>query len=175
MRFQEYDWRRSSIAAILDAVGSALQGIGKSVADGDMDVDEAVEQSESFLGIAFVAMQTYIYGAVADAGKIAKASGKERVDKSLTKFSDKVPNNSVTKIQVCDAIANYFKHEWPNWTPKPARWEARKPLYDAGITEDTDHPCQDAATILLGPNTADLSPLLSMLTDWRDKLIGASK
>jgi len=67
----------------------------------------------------FVAAQTYIYGAVADATKIAKARGKPKVDDPLTKFSDIVPFRSVTKIQVCDAIANYFKHEWPTGLLSP--------------------------------------------------------
>jgi hypothetical protein len=177
MNVHEHDWRQSSIAAILDAVSAALESIDKSFADGDMDVDEAVEQRESFLGIGFVAAQTYIYGAVADATKIAKASGKEKPKDPLKQFSDFIPNTTVpvTKVEVCDAIADYFKHQWPNWIPKPARWESRKPLYDAGISENTNHPCQDAAAILLGPTTTDLRPLLSMLTEWRKKLIAAYK
>lgn len=174
MRIHEIDWRYSSIAGILNAVSAALENIKTEILP--EDVDEALEQTESFLGISFVAAQTYIKGAEADAVRLAKANGKGKIDNPLKKFNDTIPNTHLTKIELCDGIANYFKHEWPNWNPKPKRIdEPRRVLYDAGLTEAMDYPCQEAAKILWGFTSSDLSPLLFLIEEWRKKLIAACK
>src|SRR5437016_2178384 len=161
MNIHEVDWKYSSIREILNAVSTALVKIKNEVLP--EDVDEALEQSESFLGIALVAAQTYISGAVADARTLATSTPKPNKNYLLKHFSDVISGTEITKMQLCDVIANYFKHhdEWPDWTPNPT--ERRKQTIDVlnavGITEMTTYPCQEAAKILWGWSSPDLEPL----------------
>jgi hypothetical protein len=177
MNTHEIDWKYSSIREILNAVSAALVKIKTEVLS--EDVDEALEQSESFLGIAFVTAQTYISGTVADARKLAASTPKPNKNHLLQNFSDVISGIEIKKMLLCDAIANYFKHhdEWPDWTPNPT--ERRKQTIDVldavGITETTTYPCQEAAKILWGWSSLDLEPLFSMLVEWREKVVAAYK
>lgn len=178
MNITEVDWRYSSIAEILTAVGTALENIKSTAMDGDMDGDEANEQTEGFLGIAFVAAQTYITGAIADARKLANSTDPTK-RKALKDYSDLISGKGITKAELCNAVANYFKHheEWPNWNPDPANrrekgtYETIETLKAVGITETTSYPCQEAAKVLWGFTSSDLEQLLSILKHWRRNLI----
>jgi hypothetical protein len=173
MTIHEIDGRCTLIREILNAVSTALDNIKEVLPE---DVDEAIEQTESLLGIAFVAAQTYIAGTIGDANRIAKLSGKSKPKDLIKNFSDTIPGTSITKIQLCYEIANYFKHEWPNWLPKPKRIDGpRQVLYAVGINETITHPCQETAEILLGGTYYDFKLLLSTLTEWREKVIAACK
>jgi len=176
MKVYEIDWRHSSIEAIFDAVSVALANISRSFAP--EDVDEASDQAESFLGIAFVAAQAYIYGSLQDARKLAKSTGKpkRKPEDLLKKFSSVVSGTRITEIQVCDEIANYFKHEWPYWSERSKRHgKALGALNAVGITESTAYPCQEAAKKLWGYSSTDLKPLLLMIASWREQIIADSK
>ncbi len=176
MNIHEIDWRYSSIKEIFNALSGALVKIENEVLP--EDADEAAKQIENFLGLAFVAAQTYITGTVADARKLATSLSKPSKNHLLKNFSD-VTGTGVTRMQLCDAIANHFKHhdEWPDWTPKPT--EQRKQtidvLFGVGIIETTAHPCQEAAKMLWVGSSLELEPLLSILVDWRSKVIAAYK
>ncbi|MBA3441015.1 MAG: hypothetical protein H0T92_14210, partial [Pyrinomonadaceae bacterium] len=167
MNIYEIDWRHSSIREILNAISAALVKITND--ESHEDVDEALEQLESFLGIAFVTAQTYITGTAVDARKLTKSTPKPNKHDLLKNFSDVISGTGVTKMKLCDATANYYKHhdEWLDWTPNPT--ERRKHTIDVlngvGITETTTYPCQEAANILWGSNAADLEPLLSILVE----------
>jgi len=159
---------------MFQVVAAALDKIRDEIAT--EDVDEALEQEESFLGIAFVVGQTYIYGTIGDANKIAKLSGKGKPTDLLKKFSATIAGTSITKIQLCDAIADYFKHEWPNWlTTNPRNGQSRQLLAVLGIDQGITHPCREAAKLLLGNPEYDFDQFLSALKDWRQKVIADSK
>jgi hypothetical protein len=117
MNIHEIDWKYSSIREILNAISVALLKINNDVLP--EDVDEALEQSESFLGIAFVAAQTYIAATVADTRRLAKSTLKPNKNDLLKNFSNNISGTGTTKMQLLDAIANYFKHhdEWLDWIP----------------------------------------------------------
>ena len=172
MNIHEIDWRYSSIKEILNAISSALVEIKDHVED----VDEASEESESFLGVAFVAAQTYITRTVADAQRLANAASDAEKKDLLKDYSDVLSGTGVTEMQLCDSIANYFKHhdEWLDWTPNSKK-KAIYALNGVGITEMTTYPCQEAAKIMWGFGSSDLEPLLSMLSEWRKKVVAGFK
>ncbi len=133
MTIHEIDWRYSSIKEILNAVTTALDKIQKEVLP--EDVDEALEQLESFLGIAFVAAQTYIAGTTGDCIRIVKDANKIAILTRVTPlpklksedlrndFGYMISGHGLTKIELCYQIADYFnlgEH------PKPAIHEHLK-------------------------------------------------
>lgn len=176
MNIYEIDWRYSPTKEILNAISIALVKIKKEVLP--EDVDEALEQLESFLGVGFIVAQTYIEGSVADISKLTKTKPNKK--NLLKNFNDSISGTAITKMQLCDAVANYFKHHdgWANdWTLIS---DGRiKPTVDTlgevGITQTTTYPCQEAAKTLWSVNTPDLEVLLSMLVEWRGKAVAAYK
>src|SRR4051812_26683292 len=98
MNIHEIDWKYSSIREILIAISAALVKIKNEMLP--EDVDEALEQSESFLGIAFVAAQTYISGTVADARALAKSISRPNKIDLLKNFSDVISGTGIAKMQL---------------------------------------------------------------------------
>ena len=79
---------------MLRSVSSSLTQV-KTVLDIE-DVQDALEQAESLMGIAFVTSQTYIAKAIADARKLAK-SPKPTKQHLLAHFSEIIPRTGLTK------------------------------------------------------------------------------
>ncbi len=71
-----------------------------------------------------------------------------------------------------------FKHEWPNWSPEPGSRDGWRGVLSAKIDETDEaiaYPCQETAKILLGGSSYDFEPFLSMLAEWRKKVIADCK
>lgn len=177
MNIYEIDWRYSPTKEILNSISVAFTKIEKEVLP--ENIDEALEQLEGFFGIGFITAQIYITGSVADIRKISRITSKPNKENLLKNFSNFISGTTITEMQLCDAVANYFKHhdEWADWIPAPN--ELRKKTIDVlnevGITQTTAHPCQEAAKILWGVNTLDLDALLSTLAEWREKTVATYK
>ena len=126
------------------------------------------------MGIAFVMAQTYIAGTVSDANKLMGSGGKLTKEQLLKKHGDELAGSTVTRMELCDAIANYFKHhdEWNSWSATGRHKNTVSILCAAGIEENADFPCRKAADILWSNNDgSDLEPLLSLISSWRKAVI----
>jgi len=173
--FSEIDWRISPTRGIFRALSSGLKEVKQLLADAqeDYQINYCFEQTENILGIAFVTAQTYITGTLSDVNDIANNGKKVNKDQLLKGYSDKLENSDMTKIELCDAIANYFKHhdEWANWSPTERNRKTISVLIAAGIKETDEYPCDKAASLLWSNNDEDLEPLLDLLTKWREATI----
>ncbi len=141
-------------------------------------IDDVLELTENFLGIAFVTAQTYVAGSVSDANKIIKSGNKLTKEQLLKDYSDRLPGSAVTKMELCDAIANYFKHheEWASWSTPGRHQKTVSVLRAAGLEETDDCPCRKVADILWSNDKgSDLEPLLSLVTNWREAVVEACK
>ena len=64
MHFREIDFRRSWLDELFRALTGAIDNVSKRVEEDGFDGLWAREYSETILGIAFIAAQTYIVGTV---------------------------------------------------------------------------------------------------------------
>jgi hypothetical protein len=173
MIFSEIDWRLSSTRGIFQALSYSLKEVAQLLKDAqeDYQINYCFDQTENLLGIAFVRGQTYITGTVSDVNEIVGT--KTNKNQLLKRFSDRLENSEVTKIELCDAIANYFKHhdEWESWSPTERNRKTISILVATGIKETDEYPCDKAASLLWSNSDEDLEPLLELLTKWREAVI----
>jgi hypothetical protein len=131
---------------------------------------------EDLLGIAFVVAQTYIAGTVADAKRIVKSLSKVNKETLLRQHSEKLLGFDLTKIEICDAMANYYKHheEWPDWSV-PGRHQKTVSILRSICIEQSELVPFDKVMGLLWPENKefDLEPLLLLIANWRTKVIQA--
>jgi hypothetical protein len=180
----EIDWRYSSIQRIFESLSQGLKSVEYDLDEAEQsselyfDADMALEHADGLFGIAFVAAQTYITGVVSDANKVAKLGIQLKKNQLLKDYSDFLGGLTITKLEFCDAMANYFKHhdEWAHWSSGTGQNQKTIAiLRTAGIREDDSYPCVSAANILLSEDNWDLAPLLLMLSSWREVVIEACK
>lgn len=183
MLWYEFDWRHSSTQRIFEALSEGLKSVEHDFEEAEQsnefyfDAGQALEHMEGLFGIAFVTAQTYIAGTVSDANRIARSGIKFKKDQLLKDYSDYLLGLTVTKLELCDAIANYFKHhdEWTSWSGVGRHQKAVSILQAAGIKEDDSYPCVAVANILVTKDSLDLEPLLSVLSNWHEAVINAAK
>ena len=180
MKWQEIDGRFSSTKRIFQALSDALKDIERDLNEAQeaFEIDDALEHTESLLGIAFVMAQTYIAGTVSDITKFIRSGSKLTKERLLKDYSDRVVGSAITKMELCDAIANYFKHhdEWNSWSATGRHQKTVSILRAAGIEENDDFPCRKAADMLWSNNDgSDLEPLLLLISSWRAAVIAACK
>jgi hypothetical protein len=177
---REIDWRFSSTKRIFQALSDALKDVERnfSEAQEDFEIDDALEHTESLLGIAFVTAQAYIARTVSDANKLMGPGSKPTKERLLKDYGDMLAGSAVTRMELCDAIANYFKHhdEWSSWSAPGLHQKTVSILHAAGIEENNDFPCRKTADILWSNNDgSDLEPLLLLISSWRKAVIAACK
>ncbi len=179
----EFDWRYSSIQRIFESLSLGLKSVEYDLEESErstelyFDADMALEHANGLFGIAFVTAQTYITAIVSDANKVAKSSIQFKKDQLLKDYSECLLGLTVTKLEFCNAMANYFKHhdEWARWSGIGHSQKTIAILHAAGIREDDSYPCVSAANILLSKDDWDLDPLLQTLSNWRKVVIEACK
>lgn len=130
----------------------------------------AREYAEPLFGLAFVAAQSYALGTVSDLNDIATSRGKARKEKLACYACDTIAlDGEVTRIQLINASANYFKHhdEWARWpTGNDRGVHDITTLASVGITEKTEFPCIDAIDLLCGTNWK-LIVVHQIVKEWR--------
>jgi len=171
MNLQEIDWRIGPLNDIIVGISAGLAAIQKRMnAEEGFDGLSAREHAEPLLGLCFVAAQTYAVGTVSDLNRIRMSHGKskeERLNKHKCYAHDTFINGDVTRIQLINASANYFKHhdEWTRW---PTNYDTET-LGKVGITEKTEFLCIDAVGLLCDTSW-ELNKLLQILKEWRAHL-----
>jgi hypothetical protein len=178
VRLSAIDWRWSSTKRVFQALSDGLRDVRRDFDDAQEDhqLDDALEHTESLLGIAFVTAQTYIAGTVSDANKLLRGGTKITKEQLLKVYGNRLGELLVTDVELCDAIANYFKHhnEWGSWSTAGRNQKTVSILRAAGIQETDQFPCSGAADILWSNNDGpDLEPLLVIISNWRKSVITA--
>lgn len=182
MNIYEIDWRISSFRRIINAL---LQGIevithdlemSETPADpsyGTFDAGFALEHTEDLLGIAFVTAQSYITGTVSDIPKLTRLQSRPTKRELLQRFADKLPGYRITTLELCDAIANYWKHheEWEGWSVTDRNRRTIDILNEVGIRDQDYFPCNSVANILWPRGASSLEELIDLLSSWRQKVI----
>ena len=122
--FFDIDWRISSTTRLLRTIKETINEVYTKIQNEKETyiIEDGIEFMEELLGIAFVVAQTYITGVIADAKIVAMRSKKVDKETLLRDYSEKVIDYDITKMELCDAMANYYKHhdEWNDWS-KPGR------------------------------------------------------
>jgi len=174
MNIHEIDWRQSSVRRILFALSQGLNTNAQWFHDGG-DVDDALEYEDDLCGIAFVTAQAYITGVVADVNALRGTRSPISKQELLKSANPIVADTSLTRMQLCDTMANYYKHrdEWTDWSDPAAR-RTTELLQTAGFTQGNQHLCTTVATLLFGNvEVESLIPLVDMLSSWRKAVIAS--
>jgi len=177
MHLREIDWRIEPLHDVIVGICAGLAAIQKRMdAEEGFDGLSAREYAEPLLGLGFVAAQTYAVGTVSDLNRVRMSRGKskeEKLNKHKCYAHDTFIKGDVTRIQLINASANYFKHhdEWTRWpTGSDRGTHDTRTLGTVGITETTEFPCIDAVDLLC--NTSwELNELLQILKEWRAHVI----
>ncbi len=132
----------------------------------------------TFAGIAFVTAQAYINGVIADVRVLrGKNSSKDKLLKTANPI---VADTKLSRMQLCDTMANYYKHRdgWPsNWVEAKGLDKGTvKLLQIAGFSHTDRHLCTTVASLFFGNvEVKSLVPLVKMLTSWRQAVIKTAK
>ncbi len=131
----------------------------------------AQEQAETIFGIAFVSAQTYIIGTISD---MKEVGGDRALSKPEMLAIGSKRVGEISKVQLINAIANYYKHheEWSDWKVEGQNKRTIAALNSCGISKNTPYPCHEAAQIIWPSEVlCELNELLDILVRWREKLL----
>jgi hypothetical protein len=174
MHIREMDFRKEWLGELFRALKTGIGAISLKLDEVEwFDGINAEEYSESILGIAFVAAQTYIAGTVSDLKEMVDRPN-EIIKWRLLSLDKRVIKDNVNTLQLIDATANYFKHhdEWPDWQVTSRNRDTISTLNRCGITKDTEFPCYSAATLLWPEEElGNFELLLDILVSWRNNVI----
>ncbi len=171
MHFREMDMRIGPLHDVIVGIDAGLAAIHERLdAEEGFDGISAREHVEPLFGLGFVAAQSYALGTVSDLNSVRTSRRKPKKEKLDCYACDIIAlNGGVTRIQLINASANYFKHhdEWARWPTGSDRGaHDTKALASVGITEKTDFPCIDAVDLLCGTRW-ELIVLHQILKEWR--------
>jgi hypothetical protein len=173
--FREIDWRIELLQDVIIGINTGLAAIQERLDTEEwFDGIHAREHAEPLFGLVFVAAQTYAIGTVSDLNSVRMSRRKPKKEKLYCYACDTVSlKGGVTRIQLINASANYFKHhdEWSRWPTRGKGAYDTKTLGRVGIDEKTEFPCIDAIELLCGSNW-DLIALYQILKEWRAHLFG---
>lgn len=174
MHLREIDMRIGPLHDVIVGIDAGIAAIGKRLnTEEGFDGISAREHGEPLFGLCFVAAQSYALGAVSDLNSVRMSRHKkEKVKLDCYACDTTALKRRVTRIQLINASANYFKHhdEWGRWPMGSDRGtHDTKALSRVGITEKTEFPCIDAVDLLCGTSW-ELIVLHQILKEWRGHL-----
>jgi hypothetical protein len=138
------------------------------------EIDDGVLLIEELYGIAFVVAQTYLAGTIADANRISQSTDKIKKEVLLKRYNDKLDGHDISKLELCDAMANFYKHreEWTDWSIPGRHQKIVSILHELSIDQFEIIPFDKVMGMLWpGNNDVNFEPLLSLISDWRTKVI----
>jgi len=173
--FREIDYRIELLHDVIVGINAGLSAIQERLDTEEwFDGISALEHADPLFGLGFVAAQTYAIGTVSDLNNVRMSRRKPKKEKLYCYACDTVAlKGGVTRIQLINASANYFKHhdEWAQWPTRGKGAYDTKTLGRVGINEKTESPCIDAIELLCGTSW-DLIALHKILKEWRAHLFG---
>jgi len=172
------DWRISYIEKIINHLSDALAEIYTTTTY-EIEATRILEKEriiENIIGMGFITCQIYITGTISDANLFSeKKLGKREL---MRDNGELIPGTSVTRVELCDAYANYYKHheDWKEINEKNKY--TIQTLESAGIEvfndskEMIEAPFTRILEVLLptGKGT-DLSVLIPPISDWRNRTL----
>ncbi len=181
----KYDWRISYIREIINSLSDVLKELYQKPIDEISARHEKDKLIENIIGMAFLTSQIYISGTIADAKWFSQEPKNIKKKRLLEDYGKLLPGTDITSITLCDAYANYYKHneEWIGKSIDELEQNAVKTirtLNSAGIDiplEEGDMvevPFSRIIDILLTTSKGlDLSALLSILSEWRSQVMNS--
>jgi hypothetical protein len=178
--FLDLDMRISSTSRIINSVSETISNISTQMENQKEQyfIEESIYLIEELYGIAFVVAQTYISGTVTD----VKTSGNEVLNISkellLKEYSELLPGSNTTKMELCDALANYYKHhdEWGDWSAPGRHQKTVAILHSVGIKQFESIVFDQAIGILWPENkNYDINQLVLLLKQWRKNVVDSYK
>jgi len=171
MHVNKIDWRIGPLHDVIVGIDAGLAAIHERLDSEDgFDGISAREHAEPLFGLGFVAAQSYALGTVTDLNKVRMSRRQPEKHKLDCYQCDTIRlKGGVTRIQLINASANYFKHhdEWARWPTGGDRGaHDTKALGSVGITEKTEFKCIDAVDFLCGTSW-ELIVLHQILKEWR--------
>ena len=171
MHLHEFDWRIEPLHDVIVGIDAGSAAIKERLhTEKGFDGISVREHAEVLFGLGFVAGQSYALGTVSDLNSVRTSLGKPKKDKLDCYACDTLTlKGGVTRIQLINACANYFKHhdEWARWPSGNDRGaHDTKALASVGITEKTEFPCIAAVDLLCGPSW-EVIVLHQILKEWR--------
>lgn len=152
------------LADLYEFLDKKLEGLcDESVRCKDAESSGYYDQIEYLTGFGLIALQTYLTETSAFVG----------LRKQETFDLGPKTSSGVSKIQILNAAANFWKHR-EEWIFKGGekRAEAVNALFEeVGYSTDTDYPISGVLTALLNPLEVRFSSLLVPVRAWRDDLI----
>jgi hypothetical protein len=162
-------WFDSDIAVIGDLVLAIDQKLSeiceKAVANENADEFGYYDAAEHATGLGLVACQTIV----------ATVCGGLGIEKTEALKLGPLHTGGLTKVQIINHAANYWKHnnEWSH-EQKDKRREVISRAFDSvGFPVGTDYPLSGVLTELAAPEYASLGAVLTVLAEWRSKVIAA--
>ena len=149
--------------SVLNLLDEKMDSIISQASDfGQLDALGHLDELEHLLGFGIVGVQTYITDMASFAG----------LQKHETFRFGPTTDSGTSKIQIINAVANYWKHRSEWVLNGGGKWkEAIEKLFDeVGYSMDTDYPVSGVVTELLTPLDTRLSNLSGVLTDWRNSM-----
>lgn len=166
MKIYEFDWRSEPLRDALTGLEHALQSVEIRMSEEPwFDGEAALDHAETVLGLVLVAAQSYALATWTDLNRLRSSEGRVQLVKLRCCATDTAAvAPGVTRIQLVNAAANYFKHhdEWLSWPDN----ETTRSLAAAAITDATGHPCAEAMRLLCGESWS-MSCLHQLLVEWR--------
>ncbi|MGZ8426801.1 MAG: hypothetical protein ACXWYD_17780 [Candidatus Binatia bacterium] len=174
MHLREIDMRIGPLHDVIVGIDAGIAAIGKRLnTEEGFDGISAREHAESLFGLCFVAAQSYALGVVSDLNSVRISCHKKEQGKLDCYACDiNILKGRVTRIQLINACANYFKHhdEWGRWPMGNDRGaHDTNTLIRVGITEKIEFPCIDAVDLLCGTSWESIG-LHQILKEWRGHL-----
>ena len=170
--YREIDCRAEWMEDLFNSLNHGFSIIQNKLRQADyFDGTFAQEQAETVFGIAFVSAQTYITGTISD---MLEIGGDITLSKKEMLAYGSPYVGELSKIELINAIANYYKHheEWPNWNLEGQKKRTIIALNNCGITENTDYPCHTAAQLIWPSEVlCELNEMLFVLVAWRKNLL----
>lgn len=155
------------LAELIAAIDSHLSDIfAKSIEAEDPDSFGYFDSAEHATGLGLVACQTYM----------AMVYGTLGVDKrNALNFGPK-HLGGLTKVQIINHAANYWKHnnEWALDRTAARQAAIEKAFESVGFPVETDYPLSGVLTELANPGPASLAAVVSVLEAWKAELYKAA-
>ena len=161
-------WFEGELETLLSLVGSLdlqlHEVVRKSLDCEDADQFGYFDVAEHITGLGFVACQTYI----------ATVCGGIGADKSDALKKGPQHSGGLSKAQIINHAANYWKHnnEWALAKPDRRREAIEKAFDSVGFPVGTDYPLSGILTELSAPHSASLAAVADFLRDWKDAIPG---
>ncbi|MBT7075604.1 MAG: hypothetical protein HN922_11905 [Anaerolineae bacterium] len=163
MNYQRLDYDLDLLRDLIQAIDQHLSHtIKKATQVEDADSLGYYDRTDHIIGLGFVACQTYM----------TSISGHLKVGKRIALSLGPSHSNGLTKVQIINHAANYWKHN-SEWSFDKNR-KQRKYIEDAfkatGYPVNTDYPLSGILTEIVSPDFVALIPIIKILELWRDEL-----